>query len=432
MTDLLTANDAPGAYPASYYAATAETLAPFAPLRGGARADVCVVGGGYTGLSAALHLAQAGLSVVLLDAQRVGFGASGRNGGQLGTGWRKDQQWIEARLGLETAKELWTMAEEAKALTKALVAEHAPEAQYKPGVAYTCWKAADVPDEHAYAEHMARSYGYHRIVPLDRAACRDLVHSDAYHGGILDWGAGHIHPLRYALGLARACVAAGVRICETSTVKRITQGGEVRVETDAGHVTADHVILATNGYDALHRQVKARVMPINNFIGATEPLDDPARVLAQDIAVADSKFVVNYFRLSEGRLLFGGGESYGYRFPRDLGRVVRKPMLEVFPQLRDVAFTHVWGGTLAITAQRLPHFARLAPNVLSAGGFSGHGVALASFAGKVMAEAVTGTAARFDVLERLPTTPFPGGGALRSPLLALAMTWFALRDRMGL
>jgi gamma-glutamylputrescine oxidase len=248
-------------------------------------------------------------------------------------------------------------------------------------------------------------------------------------------GAGHVHPLGFAFGLARAAKAAGVRIFERSEVVRITPGARVRVDTGDGHVEADHLILACNGYlGDLAPRVAARVMPINNFIVATEPLGKRVvNVLRRNVAVADTRFVVNYFRLTEdGRLLFGGGESYGYRFPRDIRAVVRKPMLQVFPNLADVALTHAWGGTLAITRTRMPHFTRLAGNILSASGYSGHGVAMATLSGRLLAEAVAGQAERFDLMAGLPAPGFPGGAALRSPLLALAMTWFALRDRLGI
>jgi gamma-glutamylputrescine oxidase len=207
------------------------------------------------------------------------------------------------------------------------------------------------------------------------------------------------------------------------------------VATDAGAVEADHLILACNGYlGGLDRKVAARVMPINNFIVATEPLgDDAVRVLTKDVAVADTKFVVNYFRLShDKRLLFGGGESYGYRFPKDIRATVRKPMLEIFPHLQDVALEYAWGGTLAITLRRMPYLARLAPNILTASGYSGHGVGTATHAGQLMAEALRGEASGFDCMARVPAPAFPGGAALRSPLLVLAMTWFSLRDRLGL
>lgn len=432
--NLLHANDRRGEYPRSWYADTVDPLPRFAPLRGAARADVCVVGAGYTGLSAALHLAEAGLDVVLLEAQRVGFGASGRNGGQLGSGQRMEQTTLERLVGADDAAHLWQLAEEAKDLVRDLVARHEIACHLKPGVAHACFNPREMAAEHAYAEHLAKRYGYERIETLDAEAMRALCPSPAYHGGTLDMGAGHLHPLAYALGLARAAVAAGVRLHEGSEVHDIRRGPRLRVATDAGHVEADHLILACNGYlGGLDGRVAARVMPINNFIVATAPLGEEARrVLARDVAVADTKFVVNYFRLShDGRLLFGGGESYGYRFPRDIRATVSRPMLEIFPHLAGVPLDYAWGGTLAITMKRMPYLARLAPEILSASGYSGHGVGTATLAGRLMAEAVRGQAAGFDAMARVPAPAFPGGAALRTPLLVLAMSWFALRDRLG-
>ncbi|MBI1218872.1 MAG: FAD-dependent oxidoreductase [Rhodobacteraceae bacterium] len=432
--NLLHTNDRPGTYPPSWYTATATPLAPFPALEGAARADVCVVGGGFTGLSAALHLAQRGLSVVLLEAHRVGFGASGRNGGQVGSGQRLEQDTLEQMLGKADARRLWDMGEDAKALVQALIADHAMPLAWHPGVAHACWRPAEVAHAHAYAEKLARDYGYDRIEPLDRAGIAELTGSAAYAGGDLDRGAGHIHPLNFAIGLATAAAKAGVRIHEMSEVTGIEPGPPHRIELARGEVMADHLILACNGYlGGLEPQVAARVMPINNFIVATEPLGDAfTSILPGNPAVADSKFVVNYWRRSEdGRLLFGGGETYGYRFPADIAALVRKPMLQVYPQLKDARIDYAWGGTLAVTMNRLPCFLRIAPTILSASGYSGHGVALATLAGRVLAEATTGQAGAFDLMAKLPMPRFPGGPALRSPLLVLAMTWFALRDRIG-
>ncbi|TKA97881.1 FAD-binding oxidoreductase [Cereibacter changlensis] len=431
--NLLYANDRPGEYPASWYAATATPLAAFPSLQGEAVADVCVVGGGYTGLSAALHLAQRGFSVVLLEAHRMGFGASGRNGGQVGSGQRLEQDDLEQIAGREDARRLWDLGEEAKALVRALIADHAMPVTFHPGIAHACWHEREVAHAEANAEKLARDYGYTGIEVLDRKAIRALIGSEAYKGGDLDRGAGHLHPLNFALGLAAACAGTGVRLHERSAVTRIEDGPQPVVHTDQGHVRARHVILACNGYlGGLEPQVAAKVMPINNFIVATEPLGARAKeILAQPIAVADTKFVVNYWRLSEdNRLLFGGGESYGYRFP-DIIKTVSKPMLQVYPQLKGTKITHAWGGTLAITLNRLPCFTRPRPNVLSASGYSGHGLAMATMAGKVMAEAVAGQAERFDLMASLPQPRFPGGAALRWPLLVLAMTWYSMRDRLG-
>ena len=433
--NLLFANDRQGRYPPSWYAATANDLPAFAPLRGQEKADVCIVGAGYTGLSAALHLAERGYDVVLLEAHRVGFGASGRNGGQLGSGQRMEQDGLEKLVGREDAAKLWDLAEDAKGLVKSLIAKHAIDCHLKPGIAHMCFTPREVEAEHAYADHLAARYGYTALEKLDRDAAQAICPSPRYVGGTLDMTAAHLHPLNYALGLARAARDAGVRIYENTLVAQVNKGQPARVQADKGAVTADHVILACNGYlGGLDRKVAARVMPINNFIAATEPLgDDTARVLARDIAVADTKFVVNYFRLShDNRLLFGGGESYGYRFPSDIGATVRKPMAEIFPHLRDVRFDYTWGGTLGITMKRMPYLARLGSNMLSASGYSGHGVGTATHAGQLMAQAIIGESQGFDILARLPVPGFPGGSALRSPLLALAMTWFALRDRIGI
>ncbi|ANT60776.1 oxidoreductase [Salipiger sp. CCB-MM3] len=432
--DLLFSNDRRGEYPQSWYAATADALPPFPALEGEARADVCIIGGGYTGLSAALHLAEAGLDVALLEAHRVGFGASGRNGGQLGSGQRQDQLSLEKMVGEADARVLWDLGEEAKDLCRSLIAKHGIDCYLRDGVAWCGSSKGDVQHLHEYADHMGTRYGY-EIEQLDAGAFHELCPSPDYCGGVLDMGAAHLHPLRFAQGLAKAAAGAGARIYETSHVSKVDQGPEAVIHTGKGRLRAGHVIYACNGYlGDLQPKVAARVMPINNFVVATEPLGERTReVLTRDVAVADSKFVVNYFRLShDGRLLFGGGESYGYRFPADIRALVRKPMLEIFPQLEDVKIDYAWGGTLAITMKRLPLLARLGPNVLSASGYSGHGVGTAVHAGRLLAEAVRGQSAGFDAMAALPVPSFPGGAALRSPLLVLAMSWYALRDRLGI
>ncbi|EPX75920.1 NAD(P)/FAD-dependent oxidoreductase [Salipiger mucosus] len=432
--NLLFSNDERGAYPASWYAATALPAPERPVLRGEVRADVCVVGGGYTGLSAALHMAEAGLDVVLVEAHRAGFGASGRNGGQLGSGQRVDQVALEKLVGRDDARHLWDLGEEAKTLVRGLIARHGIDCHLRDGVAWAGSSEAEVRELHAYAGHMGRHYGY-EVEALNREAFHALCPSPDYRGGVLDMGAGHLHPLRFAQGLAGAAEAAGARLFERSLVLEVSEGAPCTLQCEAGRVTAAHVILAGNGYlGGLAPRVAHRVMPINNFIAATEPLGPrAAEVLTRDVAVSDSRFVVNYFRLShDGRLLFGGGESYGYRFPDDIAAKVRRPMLEVFPSLEDVEIDYAWGGTLAITMKRLPLLARLSPHVLSASGYSGHGVGTAVHAGRLMAEALRGETAGFDAMAALPVPPFPGGAALRSPLLALAMSWYALRDRLGL
>ena len=432
--NLLHANDVAGQYPPSYYAATAMPLAAFSPLRGDTKADICIVGGGYTGLSAALHLSLRGYDVVVLEAHRVGFGASGRNGGQVGSGQRQDQDWLEAAVGKPQAHRFWDLAEEAKALVKTLIRDHAMPVTFYPGVADACATEAEVAASNTYAEKLARDYNYPHLELLDRSAIRRLIGSSSFQGGKIDRDAGHLHPLNYAIGLAMAAAKAGVRLHERSEVITIDHGPKPVVKTAQGRVICDQVILAANGYlGDLAPKVAARVMPINNFIVATEPLGDRARdILAEPLAVADAKFVVNYWRLSEdNRLLFGGGESYGYRFP-DIIKTVSKPMLGVYPQLKGTRIDYAWGGTLAITMNRMPCFTRPAANVLSASGYSGHGVAMATLAGKILAEATAAQSERFDLMANLPQASFPGGVALRWPLLVLAMTWYSLRDRLGL
>lgn len=432
---LLHTNDQSGQYPQSYYAATATPL-PLCPvLKGETRADLCVIGAGYTGLSAALHAAEAGLKVVVLEAHRVGFGASGRNGGQLGSGQRADQLTLERMVGPQDARTYWHLGEDAKALVKHLVARHKIDADLTPGVAWTGSTRQDVHQLHDLGAHLQNRYNYENVQLLDHSDVQDICPSPDYTGGILDTGAAHLHPLKFALGLADAAQKAGVTIYERSEVHTVTPGEPAILKTGAGHVITNHVILACNGYHGgLNRKIAARVMPINNFIVATEPLGSRAeQVLRRNIAVADSKFIVNYFRLSaDGRLLFGGGESYGDKFPKDIASLVRKPMTQIFPQLSDVKIDYAWGGTLAITMKRLPYFARLGSNILTASGYSGHGVGTAVHAGRMMALAVQGQASGFDIMAKLPVPNFPGGALARKPLMALAMTWFGMRDRLGL
>ena len=432
--DLLTANDRHGKYPQSWYAATADAPGPYPAASGDLTCDVCIVGGGYTGLSAALHLAERGYDVVLLEAQRVGFGASGRNGGQVGTGQRLDQDALEKMVGRDDARKLWDMALESVQLVRDIVAKHAQEAGFTDGILHAMHRPRYVPEDHAYVRKLNEDYGYDLIRTVDRDEMRSLCGSPAYHGGSLDMGGGHTHPLRLAFGMARAAAAAGARIFETSRVTSVTDGAQVVVKTDTSRINAGHVLWACNGYlGNVESSVAARVMPINNYILATEPLDESyaKSLIRGGHAVADSKFVINYFRLSEdNRMLFGGAESYGYRFPKDIVKLVSKPMLETYPQLKDTKIDYAWGGTLGITLNRMPHFARLQGNVLSASGYSGHGVAMATLGGKMAAEAIAGQAERFDLMASVPTPRFPGGVAMRWPLLVAAMLWFSLRDKL--
>ncbi len=432
--DLLDINDRPGAYPPSLYAHAATPLPRFPAADGDISCDVAVVGGGFTGLSTAWHLARRGYDVALLEASRVGFGASGRNGGQVGQGQRVEQDELEAMVGRDHARALWDIANQSVDLLREIAARDEVHATFHPGIIHAAHRARDVPGYAAYARKLRDDYGYDRIRALDREELRALVTSPAYHGGTLDTGAGHIDPLELALGLARLATGAGARIFESSRVLRIDAGDPARLITEDAQVTARHVVLGCNGYlGRLVPRVAARVMPINNYVVATDPLgpDRQEEIIRHNHAVADSKFVVNYFRFSDDhRLLFGGTESYRYRFPRDIAGAVRRPLEEVFPQLEGVPITHAWGGTLGITMNRMPHFERIAGNILSLSGYSGHGVAMATLAGQIAAETIAGQAERFDVMASVPTPRFPGGATLRWPLLVLAMAWYSLRDRL--
>ena len=431
--DILTANDRPAAFPQSYYA-SAVTLPDRRPsARGRLRYDVCVVGAGYTGLSTALHLAHKGYSVAVLEANRAGWGASGRNGGHVGTGQRVSQRALERLVGESQARTLWDMGLEAVALVRELVRRHDIDCDLGSGIIHACHGPSRAAHARAHADRLSSAYGYDLIEYLDDERLREHVGSPAYHGGTLDRGGAHLQPLAYALGLARAAEDAGVHLYEASRVRRMIEGDPVCLVTDEASVTARFAVLALNGYHAdLVPALSRRIMPINNFVAATEPLSQGVAdgLIRYGHAVADSRFVVNYFRLSgDRRLIFGGGESYGYRFPRDLATKVRRAMLGIFPQLADTRIEHAWGGTLAITMNRLASFQALCPNVLSAAGYSGHGVPTATFAGSVLADAIDGQAGRFDLLSSLRIPPFPGGATLRHPLLVLAMTWYSLRDR---
>jgi len=419
-------------YPPSYYAATARELEPPRRLEDKLRTDVCVIGGGYTGLSAALHLRRRGYSVALLEGRRIGWGASGRNGGQVGTGQRQDEAELERRFGAGTAKLLFDSAQAAKATVRALIDEYAIDCDLTPGQIVAAARPAHAGELEARVERMAQRYGYTQLEYLARDALRERLASDAFFGATLDRGAMHLHPLNYALGLARACREAGVRLFEYSPVRGYGQQTPTVVETPRAHVRADYVVVACNGYlGRLEPRLAGRIMPINNFLVAGAPLPDPDALIRDRVCVHDTRFVVNYFRISaDGRLVFGGGENYRRRFPRDIAGFVRPYLLRIFPQLEDMPIDYAWGGTLAITLSRLPHIGRLPPNLYFAHGFSGHGISMGTFAGKLVADALAGDSAGFDLYARLPTRRFPGGTLLRWPGLVAGMLWYAMRDRL--
>lgn len=419
------------AHAPSWYAATALPLPGHPVLEGDVSCDVCVVGAGYTGLSAALHLAERGYDVVVLEARRVGWGASGRNGGQIVTGYNKPMGTIARRVGAGDARRLWDMGEEAKRLLADRVERHRIDCDLRWGYLFAALKDRQV-RELAGMQDEWHGYGYDRARLVGRDEMGALVAAAGYVGGLLDEGGGQLHPLNYAIGLARAAAAAGARIFEGSPVEAVETGAAPAARTARGSVRARHLILAGNAYlRGLVPSIAAKVMPAGTYLIATEPLGENRAValIPGGLAVADVNFVLNYFRRSpDHRMLFGGGVSYsGFDGPGLQARL-RKTMLGVFPQLGDARIEYCWGGHVAITMDRTPHFGRIGPSTYFAQGYSGHGVALAGLAGKLMAEAVAGTAERFDVFARLPHRSFPGGAVLRMPALVLAMAWYRLRD----
>ena len=427
---LLDANDQKGKHAPSWYAATGNKLEEFPKAKGTLKFDIAIIGAGFSGLSSALHLSELGYKVCVLDAHRVGWGASGRNGGQVGSGQRIEQDELEGLVGFEHAKQAFDIGVDAADLVRSLIKKHKIDCSYKQGTIEALHRKRYDKETQKYVEMMHEKYDYHSLSFLTPKEMSEKVGSSDYSGGALDTKCGHLHPLNYARGLAKAALKAGAKIFEISRVISIEAG---KIKTQEAEISSEKIILATNGYlGDLDGNVADRVMPINNFIIATEPLsDEMCKSLIRDgEAVYDSRFVVNYFRISEdNRMLFGGGENYSYKFPSDITKTVRKPMLQIFPQLKDAKIDYAWGGTLGITYKRLPHFEFRKDGIINISGYSGSGIHMATMAGKITAEAINGQMTKFDIISQLPTPKFPGGARLRWPLLPLALTWYAMRDR---
>lgn len=417
----------------SYYQVTANCSITCPSLLGDVEADVVVIGAGFTGLSAALELAEAGYKVVVLEAETIGFGATGRNGGQICTGFSPGQARLEAQLGKADALRCFEIAEEAKRLIETRIADYDIDCDLKWGYLHCAVKPGQDKMLRDWRDEMD-GLGYKGCTVVSKEELEQKLGTRKYHGALRDARAGHFHPLNYCLGLAAAAQKAGATIYEHSRVLDLDTGSTPWARTAAGKVTAKFMVIGGNAY--LGKTVKAlygRVMPVSSFIVTTEPLgEELARSLIRDDeAVADTNFILDYFRrTADNRLLFGGGANYSTLEPADVGAFMKARMVKVFPQLRDVAISHAWGGFIAITSNRLPDCGRLSPTTYYAHGYSGQGVALAGMYGKLMAGAIRGTAEKFDLLSRVKHLPFPGG-AVRTPLLVAGMLWYRLRDALG-
>ncbi|MCW7536844.1 FAD-binding oxidoreductase [Aquabacterium sp. A7-Y] len=425
----------------SYYAATAPREARHPPLQGETQVDVAVVGGGLAGLSAAIELAERGFSVALLEARQLGWGASGRNGGQVIAGLACEPSTIEAQLGFADARRVWDMTLEAIDLIHRRRESFGIACDWQAGFLSLAVNARKARALRAGQEHMAQVYGY----TTDWIASTELprwIASPRFHSGVHDPRSGHLHPLRYCLGLARAAAGLGVRLYEDTPVQRLVPGRVVTLQTPQGRVLADHVLLAGNVYlRGLVPELARRIMPVGTYLVATErlPQERIDALIPSRSAACTTDFVLDYFRPTpDGRVVFGGGVSYSTVTPRRMAARLRRRLVDSFPQLRDAGVAYAWGGFVDISMNRAPDFGRVpldgagpqggAHNIYYLQGFSGHGLALTGLAGKLVAEAISGDATRFDVFARLRHRSFPGGAWLRTPALVLAMSYYRLRD----
>jgi gamma-glutamylputrescine oxidase len=421
-------------YPTSYYAATANQTASRPALADHHQVDVCVIGAGYTGLSTALFLLEKGFSVTVLEAVKVGFGASGRNGGQIVNSYSRDLDSIERSVSEPAAKLIGEMAFEGGRIIRDRVARYQIRCDLKDGGVFAAFNKKQM--HHLETQKaLWERYGYQHLELLDQHDIQQVVASDRYAGGMLDKQGGHIHPLNLALGEATAIESLGGIIYENSPAIRVERGEQPVVHTPAGSIRARFVVVAGNAYlGGLIPELAAKSMPCGTQVIATEPLDEKlARsLLPQDYCVEDCNYLLDYYRLSaDKRLIYGGGVVYGARDPADITSIIRPKMLKTFPQLTNVKVDYAWTGNFLLTLSRLPQVGRLGSNIYYSQGCSGHGVTYTHVAGKVIAEALSGQAERFDAFASLPHYPFPGGQRFQAPLSALGAMYYSLRDRIG-
>lgn len=397
--------------------------------------DIAIIGGGFTGLGAALALASGGQNVVLCEASHIGSGASGRNGGQMHTGQRLDPQTLAGLMGEDAAGSLWRMAEAARAHLLGLIASHTIDCELKLGMIHAWHRAKFASEDQKMADYVAKTYGYSDFSFLSRQDTALELGTDVYHGAVLDRGGGHLHPLKLAYGLAKAAHQAGAKIFEQTRIitKTKTARGHVLRLKNGATILCQKLLICGNGYmSGLDETVDQHVLPINNFILTTTPLEDAEGILPNNYAAADSRFVVNYWRKTpDNRLLFGGGENYSPHFPNNIKAFVRGNMLKIYPKLKNVEISHAWGGTLAITLNRAPFVRDLGDGMLVSAGYSGQGVVLAPYFGTVLAKALMGDRRDLELLSRLPVPAFWGGKLLRGLAMRAGLHYYALLDRFG-
>lgn len=414
----------------SWYEATIEFRPQYPKLDTKVQCDIAIVGGGLTGLSAAYHLAKGGLRVILVDSARFGDGASGRNGGQLGTGQRQWVDELEKRYGFQQAKLLFDIAERAKTYLFDLAKKEKFEIDYQSGHLSVVHRKRLLKSYQQHVDDMVR-YGYNQLDYLDQSEISERLGSHLYLGGIRDRATGHINPLKLVVGLAQAAQKAGAKLFEKTTIKKLEKRGHgYTLSSPNGTIEAQRVLLASNAYGlGLDPISQKYVEPIYSYIAATTPLEKGSTILPNFESVDDSRFVVRYFRKEKnGALLFGGAESYTSSTVSDIATAVRKQLVEVYPDLNNIQLTHHWGGAVAITVQRMPFVREVLPGVTFCGGYSGHGVMLAPYVGKLYADAVLKKASELEVFKNLKISPFPGGRVFRTPMLFLAMHWFSMLD----
>jgi gamma-glutamylputrescine oxidase len=420
---------------ASWYAATANDKTIRPALESAVEADVCIIGAGFTGVSAALELAEKGFSVVVLEGERIGFGASGRNGGQIVNGYSRDFETIEGRFGPETARKLASMSREGGEIIRSRVEKHGIDCDLRDGGFFAAFTPKQMREFEA-VKKSCESYGISGMEMVSKADVGRYVSSERYIGGMIDARGGHIHPLNLVLGEARAAESFGARIFENSRAVSVDISGErAVVKTAKGRVESRYLLVCGNAYlGNLLPRITERMMPVSSQVMVTEKLD-PAlldRLLPADYCVEDANYVLDYYRrTSDNRLLYGGGIGYGGQDPANLTGIIRPNMIKTFPELANARIDYAWSGNFALTLTRIPHVGRLSDTVYFSHGDSGHGVTTTHLLGKILGEAVAGHAERFDIWASLPSLPFPGGRAFRVPLTALGAWWYGLRDRLG-